>query len=211
MTRSAAEGGDPACEFFLQAVDAADVSDIVDLVTRARAAADDIDLDRPKVGDLTGVLAFDLDIALDRALGLTRARTAEDALTLTRDLDGALALDFDLDLPGQRKLVSDLELARRLAGDLAVALFSAARVSAPAAQAAEVRAGRLSLGMLRVAVWMLPAPQRPRYGEEFRAELAEMDKLPRRAQLGYALSQLARCWQLRCALADTVAAPKRGP
>ncbi len=178
------------------------------IVSRARASADGLDLGRARTGDLTGVLAFDLDIALDRALGLTRALTAEDALTLTRDLDRALALDFDLDLADQRKLVSDLELARRLAGDLAVALFSAARVTAPPAQAAEVRAGRLSLGMVRVAVWMLPAPHRPRYGEEFRAE---MDELPRRAQWGYALSQLARCRQLRRALADTVAAPKRGP
>lgn len=208
MTRSAAGGAGPACELPLQAGDAADVSDIVDLVTRARASADDLDLDRPKVGDLTGVLAFDLDIALDRALGLTRARTAEDALTLARDLDRALALDFDLDRADQRKLVGDLELARRLADDLAVALFRAAPVTAPAAQAAEVRAGRLSLCMVRVAVRGLPAPHRLRYGEEFRAELAE---LPRLAQLRYALGQLARCRELRGALADTVAAPKRGP
>lgn len=181
--------------------------DIVDLVTRARASADALDLERPRIGDLTGVLVFDLDVALDRALGLTRDLTAEDALTLTRDLDRALALDFDLDRAEQREFVGNLELARRLAGELADALVGAERARAPAAQVAEVHACRLSLRIVRAAVRALPAPDRLRYCEEFRAELADLaesDK-SRCAQLVHALSLLAWCWPLRRALSGTVA------
>ncbi len=176
--------------------------DIVDLVARARASADALDLERPRVGDLTGVLVFDLDVALDRALGLTRDLTAEDTLTLTRDLDRALALDFDLDRAEQREFVGNLELARRLAGELADAL---ARVPEPPVD--EVRAGKLSLWIVRAAVRALPSPDRLRYCEEFRAELADLaesDK-SRCAQLVHALSLLAWCWPLRRALSGTVA------
>ena len=209
MTRSSDGGEVPASEFTAQTgavrnlgdVPAvSDVRDIVDLVVRARACAEDLGLEHPRVGDLTGVLAFDLDIALDHAVSLTRDLTVEDVLTLTCDLDRALTLDFDLDRLDQRRLVDDLELARQLTNELAVSLFSAG-ASAPTTRPADVRAGRLSWGMVQIAVWVLPAAHQPRYNEEFRAELAAMDELPRRAQLGYALRQLARAWSLRRALA----------
>lgn len=177
-----------------------DISDILELVIRARAQAEDLGLEHPRVGDLTGVLTFDLDVALDHAVGLTRDLTVEDVLTLTCDLDRALTLGFDLDRLDQRRVVDDLELARRLTNELAVTLFSAARAAAPATRPARVRAGRLPVGMVQLAVWVLPAQHRPRYCEEFRAELAAMDERPRRAQLGYALRQLARAWPLRRAL-----------
>ncbi|MGH4023215.1 MAG: hypothetical protein ACRDRV_01375 [Pseudonocardiaceae bacterium] len=211
MTRPSDGGEVPASEFIAQTggvrdlgdvPDVPDVGDIVDLVIRARACAEDLGLEHPRVGDLTGVLAFDLDIALDHAISLTRDLTVEDVLTLTCDLDRALTLDFDLDRLDQRRLVDDLELARRLTNELAVTLFSAAGTRTPATRAADVRAGRLPLGMVRIAVWVLPAAHQPRYNEEFRAELAAMDELPRRAQLGYALRQLARAWSLRRALAS---------
>ncbi|HEX2296973.1 MAG TPA: hypothetical protein VHH34_00395 [Pseudonocardiaceae bacterium] len=204
MTRSPDGGEVPASGFSAQpgsirSLD--DVGDILDLVIRARAGAEDLDLEHSRVGDLTGVLAFDLDIALDHAVSLTRNPTVEDLLTLTCDLDRALTLHFDLDRVDQRRLVADLERARRLTNELAGALVSTAGAAAAATRPADARVGRLSLGMVQLAVWVLPAAHQPRYSEEFRAELAAMDELPRRMQLAYALRQLARSWSLRRALA----------
>ena len=52
-----------------------------------------------------------------------------------------------------------------------------------------------------VPVRLLPVAQRLRYREEFGDELAE---LPRSQRCGYALRVLARAWQLRRALVETV-------
>lgn len=74
MTRPSDGGEVPASEFTAQpgdVTDRTDLRDIVDLVIRARACAEDLGLDHPRVGDLTGVLAFDLDIALDHVVTLT--------------------------------------------------------------------------------------------------------------------------------------------
>lgn len=202
MTRPSDGGEGPAPELTAQSGDAGELRDIVDLVIRARACAEDLGLEHPRVGDLTGVLAFDLDVALDHAVSLTRDLTVEDARTLSCDLDRALTLDFDLDRLDQRRLVDDLELARQLTSELAITLFGPTGAGAAVTRPADLHAGQLPLGMVQLAVWLLPAAHRSRYCEEFRAELAAMDDLPRLAQLGYALRQLARAWPLRRALSD---------
>lgn len=50
-----------------------------------------------------------------------------------------------------------------------------------------------------MAVWLLPATQRPRYDAEFRGELVE---LRRRNRWGHALRVLASAWELRRALIE---------
>jgi hypothetical protein len=63
--------------------------------------------------------------------------------------------------------------------------------------------GRVIRGVVGLALRLLPVAQRPRYREEFGDELAE---LPRSQRCGYALRVLARAWQLRRALVETVRA-----
>ncbi len=52
-----------------------------------------------------------------------------------------------------------------------------------------------------MAVRLLPVAARPRYCEEFGAELGE---LPRRARWGYALRVVLGAWELREALVEAV-------
>jgi hypothetical protein len=51
--------------------------------------------------------------------------------------------------------------------------------------------------LVALAVWLLPAPQRPRYHAEFHVDLVE---LPREQRLGYSMRVLAGAWELRWAL-----------
>jgi hypothetical protein len=64
--------------------------------------------------------------------------------------------------------------------------------------------GGVSRWLVTLAVRLLPVAQRPRYCEEFRVELVE---LPRRERLGYSLRVLARAWELRRALVESVRTP----
>jgi hypothetical protein len=68
--------------------------------------------------------------------------------------------------------------------------------------------GRITRGLIALAVRLLPIAQRPRYGEEFGVEFSE---LPRRQRGGYALRVLANAWELRRALVETVCTPDGEP
>jgi len=56
--------------------------------------------------------------------------------------------------------------------------------------------------LVLMAAWLLPAPDRARFGEEYRAELWEIAQsgVGCRQQLGYALRQLVRAVPLRFAV-----------
>jgi hypothetical protein len=184
--------------------------DIVAALTRARGRADALD------PDLAGVLVFDLDVALERASSLLTALSEAADVDLHSALEYALALDvaldraLDLDLTQvcQRDVIVDLKAAQARSVELAVELARAAGTRPATGDETLSRVGRLPRGLVGLAARVLPPNHRVRYDQEFRAELAE---LPCKAQLRYALRQLARCWQLRHALAEAVAAPKRGP
>ncbi|MGH4014124.1 MAG: hypothetical protein ACRDSL_09395 [Pseudonocardiaceae bacterium] len=68
--------------------------------------------------------------------------------------------------------------------------------------------GRVSRGLVALAVRVLPARDQPRYREEFHTELVE---LRRRYRLGHALRVLSRTWELRRALTETVRTPDGAP
>jgi hypothetical protein len=61
--------------------------------------------------------------------------------------------------------------------------------------------GRVSRGLVVLAVRLLPVAQRRRYRAEFGVELVE---LPRRARWGYALRVLVSAWELRASLIEAV-------
>ncbi len=69
---------------------------------------------------------------------------------------------------------------------------AATRISAP---------GRVSRGLVALAVRVLPVRDRPRYREEFRVELGA---LARSQRWGYGLRTLSRAWELHRALTETV-------
>ncbi|MGH3798312.1 MAG: hypothetical protein ACRDSP_25980 [Pseudonocardiaceae bacterium] len=182
-----------------------DVARILETVAQARFRADDLDIENSRVA----VLRLDLDIALRDAQALTDDLGIDGALALTRDLGRVLDLDLDLECEQLRELVRDVRSAHTVCERLASTLNTVTQVTVSPPEAVHPRPGRLPLGIVRVAVRVLPDPHRARYDQEFRAELTELAEQSRRAQLGYALRQLTRCGQLRRALADALAAPKR--
>ena len=67
-------------------------------------------------------------------------------------------------------------------------------------QSRVARPTKMSLRLARAAVCLLPDIDRPRYNEEYGAELADLAKAPRRAQIVYGLRVLRFSVQLRLAL-----------
>ena len=144
--------------------------------------------------------ALDSDQALDRERVLVRA--AMSARNLARALDLALGSALDGDYAPDRAASRDLDLSRDLASALARYL------DRHSATPVEVNAeGARSLPRrVRVAVRLLPRSWRPRYREEFRAELARLSPGERSE---YARRVLAEVWQLRRVLAGTQCPPDR--
>lgn len=61
-------------------------------------------------------------------------------------------------------------------------------------------------GLTAVAVWLLPARTRPRYQEEFRAELGDLaSDVSARFQIAYSARLLSRAWSLRRGVRITAA------
>lgn len=185
----------------------ASLARIVAFLERARTRAAELD-GQPGESSSATVLVFDLDIALSRARALTATRDSDEVLALTRDLDRALDIDFDVTCARRQDMVRAIHSAQALCEDLAVTLAGAPHASLTMTTTAEP--GRLSLGMTRLAVRALPATQRGRYDQEFRAELAELAERSSLAALTYALRLLTRCWQLRRALIDGATTAERG-
>lgn len=61
------------------------------------------------------------------------------------------------------------------------------------------RPSRPAMILVGITLWMLPAAVRPRYSEEFRAEVMGMRRW---RQLMYALRLVTRSWELRRCLQD---------
>lgn len=184
-----------------------------------RALARDLnrDLDLHRLHDRDLDLARALDLARD--LDLARSRTVELAIDLdgigyrALDLDGALDLSRDLvgDLDRLGVLASELELDRdvnrdlnhasAIALDLYRAIGNARTISSEGRRVETARfAGRLVAAAARI----LPVMDQVRYGEEFRAELAEVARAGggRWYQTAYAVRLLASAWSLRAELRD---------
>jgi hypothetical protein len=150
-------------------------------------------------------LNLGVDVALNRAVYLDQDPTAP-----ARILSAALDLNFALDraLENAAGLHRIRSRARELEGaldvdratDLAHSIRSAAHEVEAVADGVYLKPG-LSRGLLALAVQMLPAPQRPRYRAEFRADLVE---LPPWEALKYSGRVLASVWELRQALVDSM-------
>jgi hypothetical protein len=178
-------------------------------------------------------LANALDLARDLARDLDNAEFPVGTLARVNDLTRTLAdaRDFllagDLDhaeflagtLAHAKQLAHALthaistpdlhhSLARALARDLVRNLVhydpTAHWARAVAAGSCWSTPGRVSRGLVALAVRLLPVSQRQRYRAEFGTELVE---LPCRERLGYALRVLAGAWELRRALVEAVRSP----
>ncbi|MGH3780815.1 MAG: hypothetical protein ACRDRO_09370 [Pseudonocardiaceae bacterium] len=151
-------------------------------------------------------LNLGVDLALNRAVYLELDPTAP-----ARILNVALDLNFALDRAAEnaaglhrirnraRKLESALDFDR--ATDLAHNIRSAAQEVAAVTDGVDLKPGRVSGGLIALAVQMLPASQRPRYRAEFRADLVELSHWE---ALKYAHGVLASVWELRRALVESM-------
>ncbi len=174
------------------------VSDLDHYLVSARALVSSLDscFGSPR-DDLARNLAHDLDRVSARTrvviVFFSGPSVARD-LALARDLASDLARDFELAsaLDRASALVSALDRARRAAASGASAVVTGGARPMP---------GRVPRRLVALAVWWLPVAQRPRYREEFGAELVE---LPHRARWGYALRLVASTWKLRTALVKAV-------
>ncbi len=187
---------------------------LANALTLARDLASDLDNAEVLVGTLALARVNDLANALANASALTldlaRARARDHTLDLDLDLNlnhsRALARALASDLA--RDGASNLDLALAHASDLVrdlVDLDPAAHwARAVAAGGARSMPGRVSRGLVALAVRLLPVAQRSRYCGEFRAELVE---LPSRERLGYSLRVLVGGWELRRALVEAVRTP----
>lgn len=170
--------------------------------------AEAITIDR-EIGNAYGDLGFDLGKDLDIGRALGRARRRADGLTndLARGHDPVRTYGRARDLASGLQRVLGLigddtcELAQsiRVALDLANDLARAAHVGG------QSRAGRVAssaAGLLAAAVRLLPAAERARYAEEYRAELWDLTQAGagRIRQLRYALRQLLSAPAMRFAL-----------
>ncbi|MFJ1758749.1 hypothetical protein ACIOD2_00435 [Amycolatopsis sp. NPDC088138] len=183
--------------------------------------------------ELTRRLANSLDLACDLAAAtdadtvLHLAWTAEAAARVELRAEGdreqvTTALQAVLEarltaLDARRsraELFERLEFARTVAGPMDGDPVGEARVTVAkvirqlARNTAPVTPGRPGLvcrNVLGLALQVLPPAQRPRFGEEFRGELAE---LPRGRQIHYAVRQLAHSFALRRCLVRAAAAER---
>jgi hypothetical protein len=166
---------------------------------------------RARASDLLGGLNHDLGriLALDpadvRVFGraVIRAFDSIRARQLALDRDLALALDRDPDCVHEVDLAFARLRARLSAFDLADALVHAFNLVLAPARAAEARrVVSAAAGLLAAATWLLPAPDRARYGEEYACELRDLARSGAGLwrQLRYALCQLRCAPQMRLAL-----------
>ncbi|MGH3620289.1 MAG: hypothetical protein ACRDQ5_00645 [Sciscionella sp.] len=145
------------------------------------ALASDLELARDRARALVLVLASDGDLASD--LAHTR--------NLASDLAHTHAHTRDLALDNARDLAQQMET--RLSGR-GLEQAGALETEGSSAQ----RPSRMSGRLVDKAVLVLPAAHRPRYGEELRAELAEIAETgSHRRQLAYALRVACRAVLLR--------------
>lgn len=184
-------------------------NDLARIRDRALAGADDRTLadDLAVIGtDVLAVaeaLAHDRVATTDYALVRDLRRTQNISRAFTRVRPGELALCHDL----IRELARALTLALTRAGALdRDQTTSGARKET--AGSARSMPGRVPLGLLTLAVQLLPRSQRPRYRQEFRVELVD---LPRRERWRYALRVLIRAWELRRVLAGAICTPDGAP
>ena len=169
----------------------------------------DLDLGaaRKDAHDLVLDLNYDRDRTHAHAYALGRAHNLDLALALA--LDRALDCDrgsgydrtHDLDRSHVRAHVQDLKRAHKCAVKLLRALDRAQGVGSS-------MPGPVSRRVLVLASRMLPAPERPRYREECRAELSD---LPCQERLRYALRVLVGAWELRRVLTGVVRTPDGSP
>jgi hypothetical protein len=165
----------------------------------ARGLASDLGDGEVPVGALARTNALALALARADGLNADRVLDLDRALGLGRSL--AVALTGVLNAGG----VGDLERARGVAvalvGELAGVDPVACWASGAVAGGAWSMPGRVPQGLVSLAVWVLPAPQRSRYRAEFGADLVE---LPCRERLRYSVRVLGGAWELRWALRAAV-------
>lgn len=194
------------------------------LASRARRLALDLDsaLARARARELDREVDRDIGLALDRAYALAGALT--DGTANPPELAGSLVValtgvrNLACTRPSARNLVRTLNralsrargLERALAGSRYLADLLAGLVhglttlvhSRAGTGSGEQHAGphphRTRLGLVAVALRVLPAQHRARYCDEFRAELHDMRGSGQR--LRYGLRVLTRAWALRSVL-----------
>ncbi|HSV65128.1 MAG TPA: hypothetical protein VLJ59_04350 [Mycobacteriales bacterium] len=200
-------------------------NDLVLDLARARDLALARARDLARVRDLARALDLDLAHALARALDLDLVLARDFAHALAHALAHAHDLVYAHDLarailpswmPHYRDLATMLDNLLEVARAIDRALGKSAARMGEGEQLADARSGlpgwvcrRLMGGAVRV----LPAVHRPRYADEWCAELWELGGLPsaRRHQLAHALRVVSRCVVLRRSLAAPVPglAPRR--
>lgn len=171
-------------------------------LAQALELTDDLDLyfDSPFARTLTLDLARTLTRALSLAHAITRTLNLDRALNLDRNLAHDLAQAHALAREGDHDLISALESALHRARDLE-GILQAVTAQEVAPNGASSVPGRVSRGLVALAVRVLPVRDQPRYAEELREELGE---LPSSQRWGYALRTLCGACELRRALTETV-------
>ncbi len=166
----------------------------------ARDLASDLDNAEVLVGTLARANALARALADAGALDLAHAIDLDLALNHTRDLACALARDI------AREVARDLarDLARDIVRDLVDLDPMAHWARAVVAGGAGSMPGRVSGGLVALAVRLMPVAQQRRYHDELCGELVE---LPSRERWGYALRLLAGAWELRRALVEAACTP----
>jgi hypothetical protein len=152
----------------------------------------------------------DYSIAMDRAQEIKRQlRSVEDSVWFSRSSQaeaaitrsGRLVWEWLLALQYAEKMTAPAVRARTLEAELALervhstvhAELLGARPTSETRWASPAGSGRAARQLVALAVLVLPAHERARYAEEFRAELCEL----RLARMRYALRLVAHSWSLR--------------
>lgn len=179
--------------------------ELAEALELARIQARSLDLARAPDRELAFDLVRDLDRALDAARALASSLTLAhlafagfSARHLLRVRDNARALDRTLDpvrtqgRPRCRELRLDLAPVEDLLLQVQAGLTQAGKGSA-------LRASRPAQWLTKAAIRLLPAADRPRYCEEWRAELWELavQRVPRRRQTAHAVRIAAGVWATR--------------
>ena len=185
---------------------ARDLNVVID--TDVRAGASLRDRGRANARDLATALAHvndkrrDVDLVRAQACARRLAHRLVQDLDLARSFDRTRARDRAMSLLRARSI--ERELTRHLYGASRAAQSRLAELERVAANAAVLKGESIRAVQIAVAaVQLLPAVHRPRYREEYLAELRELANVgwSRRAQLRYASALSARAWSLRRGLA----------
>lgn len=154
------------------------------------AALDQTRLNRAR--EIVGDLAAHLDLVRDLVCEIGPVRG------LDLDLDLVRSLDHDLDLNSARGVVVVLERAGAQARKIVVELGAVAALDGVLAKG-QVRTAACAGWLVRVALRILPAAERTRYGEEWRGELWDLAEgsARRRRQTHHAMRLVVRAWPVR--------------